>query len=130
MRGRDKNVKIFASFSFYIFVKEVCILTKLENKYQKNLIDRIKSEYPGCVAIKNDSGYIQGIPDWTILYEDKWAVLEVKRHRDANKQPNQEYYVDRLNKMSFSRFVYPENEEEVLDELRKTFKPRRASRSI
>ena len=97
-------------------------MSKLESKFQKELMDKIRSEYPGCVILKNDSGYIQGIPDWTILYEDKWAVLECKREANAKKQPNQEYYVDKLNDMSFSRIVYPSNEEEVLRELREAFK--------
>ena len=97
-------------------------MSKLESKFQKELMDEIRSEYPGCVILKNDSGYIQGFPDWTILYEDKWAVLECKREVNAKKQPNQEYYVDKLNGMSFSRIVYPENKEEVLRELREAFK--------
>lgn len=98
-------------------------MAKLESKFQKDLMDEIKQEFPGAVVLKNDSSYIQGIPDWTILYEDKWAVLEAKREKDADKQPNQDYYVEKLDNMSFSRFVYPENKEEVLNELRKTFKP-------
>ena len=96
-------------------------MAKLESKFQKELIDQIKEEFPGCLVMKNDSSYIQGIPDWTILYKNKWAVLEVKRGRKANKQPNQPYYIETLNKMSFSRFVYPENKEEVLEELHKIF---------
>lgn len=98
-------------------------MAKLESQFQKDLMDEIKQEFPGCVVIKNDSGYIQGFPDWTILYKDHWAVLEAKREKDAPKQPNQDHYVEKLNDMSFSRFVYPENKEEVLNELRKTFKP-------
>lgn len=94
---------------------------KLESKFQKDLMDEIKKAYPGCMIMKNDSGYIQGIPDWTILYKDKWAVLEAKREKDAPKQPNQDYYVDTLNNMSFSRFVYPENKEQVLKDLKKIF---------
>ena len=97
-------------------------MSKLESKFQKELMDKIRSEYPGCVILKNDTGYIQGFRDWTILYEDKWAVLECKREANAKKQPNQEYYVDKLNDMSFSRIVYPSNEEEVLRELREAFK--------
>lgn len=98
-------------------------MSKLESKFQKELIDEAKSRYPGCIALKNDPTYIQGFPDWTIFYEDKWAVLEVKRERGARKQPNQEYYVDRLSKMGgFSRFVYPENKDEVLYELDLYFK--------
>ena len=99
----------------------ICQAAKLESKFQKELIDEIKKEFPGCVVIKNDSGYIQGFPDWTILYKKKWAILETKRSKSARKQPNQEYYVDELNSMSFSRFVYPENKEEVLRELHTAF---------
>lgn len=95
---------------------------KLESKFQKDLMDEIKKEFPGCLVMKNDSAYIQGIPDWTVLYKDKWAVLEAKREANANKQPNQDYYVEKLNDMSYSRFVYPENKDEVINELRRFFK--------
>ncbi len=97
-------------------------MAKLESKFQKELMDEIRNEFPGCVIIKNDSSYIQGFPDWTILYKNKWAAIEAKRSVKAPKQPNQDYYVDTLDQMSFARFAYPENKEEVLDELRKTFK--------
>ena len=96
-------------------------MSKLESKFQKDFIDEAKERYPGCVALKNDSSYIQGFPDWTILYNDKWVVLEAKRNKNAKKQPNQEYYVKRLNDMSFSSFVYPENKEEVLNGIQQTF---------
>lgn len=105
-------------------------MAKLESKFQKELMDEIREMFPGCVILKNDSGYIQGFPDWTILYKDKWAVLEAKRSGNAAVQPNQPYYVDKLNDMSFSRFVYPENKEEVLRELSKTFEPRRTTRTV
>lgn len=94
---------------------------KLESKFQKELMDEIKDRYPGCVVLKNDSSYIQGFPDWTILYKDKWAVLEAKKEKGAKRQPNQEYYVNKLDGMSFSRFIYPENKDQVLEELKKIF---------
>lgn len=100
-------------------------MAKLESKFQKDFIDKVKARYPGSIALKNDSSYIQGFPDWTILYRDKWAVLEMKKDRGARKQPNQEYYVEKLNDMSFSRFVFPENEEEVLNDLDILFKRKR-----
>lgn len=96
-------------------------MNKLESKFQKDLMDEIKAEFPGCMIMKNDSSYIQGIPDWTILYKDKWVVLEAKREKNATKQPNQEYYVNQLDSMSYSRIVYPENKEEVMNELRTIF---------
>ena len=93
----------------------------LENKFQAKLINELKTIFPNCIIMKNDSSYIQGIPDLLILNNDKWAALEVKRTSKASKQPNQEYYVGRMNEMSFSRFVCPENKDEVLSELKKFF---------
>jgi hypothetical protein len=74
------------------------------------------------MVLKNDSSYIQGIPDLLVLYKNKWASLECKKTISAKKQPNQEHYVGLMNKMSFSRFICPENKEEVLDELQQAFK--------
>ena len=94
----------------------------LENKFQSNLIKEIKERFPGCIVMKNDSSYIQGIPDLLVLYKDKWGSLEVKKSANAKHQPNQDYYVDKMNKMSFSKFIYPENKNSVLDELGNLFK--------
>lgn len=96
-------------------------MAKLESKFQKELTDEIKREFPGCLVMKNDSGYIQGIPDWTILYKNKWAVLEAKRDKNAPARPNQPYYVSKLDDMSFARFVYPENKDQVMSELHDIF---------
>lgn len=93
----------------------------LERNFQSKLIKEIKDLFPGCVVLKNDSSYIQGIPDLLILYRDKWAAIEVKKSISASRRPNQEYYVDLLDKMSFSRFICPENKKEVLDELAHSF---------
>ena len=94
----------------------------LENKFQAKLIKKLKKEYPGCIVMKNDSSYIQGIPDLLVLYKDKWASLECKKTEKARHQPNQDYYVDKMNEMGgFSSFIYPENEQEVLDELKHRF---------
>ena len=94
----------------------------LESSFQGQLIKELKKMFPGCIETKNDSSYIQGIPDLTIFYKDKWATLECKQNARAKRQPNQEYYVGRMNEMSFSKFICPENKEEVLYELQQTFK--------
>lgn len=94
----------------------------LESSFQGQLIKELKKMFPGCIVTKNDSSYIQGIPDLTIFYKDKWATLECKQNARAKRQPNQEYYVGRMNEMSFSKFICPENKEEVLYELQRTFK--------
>lgn len=94
--------------------------SNLESGFQDRLIKDIKAMLPGALIFKMDQ--YQGIPDLLVLYKDSWFSLEVKRSRDASRRPNQEYYVDLMNDMSFSRFVYPENKEEVLDEIYSAFK--------
>lgn len=95
--------------------------TKPEREFQSKLIKELNNRFEGCIVMKLDSSYIQGIPDLLVLYEDKWATLECKKNANAAKQPNQEYYVGRMNDMSFSRFICPENKEEVLNELQQAF---------
>ena len=94
---------------------------KLENKFQSNLKKELKEKFPDCIVTKLDSGDIQGIPDLLILHKDKWGTLECKKSSKEHKQPNQEYYVNKMDGMSFSRFIYPENKDEVLGELDKVF---------
>ncbi len=96
-------------------------VTRLERDFQAKLIKELKRRFPGCIVMKNDPCYIQGIPDLVILYKDKWAALECKKSANAKRRPNQEYYVGLMDEMSFSRFICPENKEEVLNELQQTF---------
>ena len=103
-------------------------MSKKESEFQAKLIEEIENKFEGCYVFKNDPTYRQGFPDITILYEDKWAVLECKKSEKDKHQPNQDYYVEQLNNMSYSSFIYPENKEEVLSELQRALKPRRASR--
>lgn len=93
-----------------------------ESKFQADLKKELKEKYKGCIITKLDSSDIQGIPDLLILYNDKWATLENKRSKNASHRPNQDYYVNKMNTMSFSRFIFPENKDEVLGELDKFFK--------
>lgn len=90
---------------------------RLERDFQAKLIKELKVMFKGCIIVKNDPNYIQGIPDLLILYNDRWAALEVKKSEHAHHQPNQEYYVDLMDQMSFAAFIYPENKEEILYEL-------------
>lgn len=95
---------------------------KLERDFQPNLIKELKALFPGCIIMKNDPNYIQGIPDLTILYNGHWALLECKRYEDARKQANQKYYVDKASGMSFGSFIFPENKQEVLNDLQQAFR--------
>lgn len=97
-------------------------MDKLERDFQSRLIKELHERFEDCIVMKLDSSYIQGIPDLLVLYKNKWAVLECKRSSHANHQPNQDYYVEKLGEMSFAKFIYPENKEDVLNELEQAFR--------
>lgn len=99
-----------------------------ENTYQAKLIKTIKDRFPDAIVMKNDCNYIQGIPDLTILHGDRWATLEVKKDGKASHRPNQDFYVDKMNRMSYSSFISPETESEVLDEMERSFSSNRRAR--
>lgn len=99
--------------------------TKLESTYQAALIKLLEQLFPGCIILKNDTDYQQGIPDLTILWRERWAFLEVKAYEGAPEQPNQRYFIEAAARLSFGAFIYPENEEEVLHDLQHAFRSRR-----
>jgi hypothetical protein len=116
-----KSGKLFILLSLY-FLRGGVHMQK-ESEFQHNLIKEIKEMLPGCIIMKNDPKYIQGIPDWIIIYEDKWAALECKRSSKSHHQPNQDYYISKMNRMSYASFVFPENKAEVLHELQQALQP-------
>ena len=95
----------------------------LENRFKTNLIQDLKNLFPGCMVVHLDPNEIQGIPDLLVLYKDRWAALEGKKAAHAAVRPNQEYYVNKMNDMSYASFIYPENKEEVLYEISRVFQP-------
>jgi hypothetical protein len=116
--GASKN----ATYTFFLE-----IIMK-ENKYQADLIKRIKAQFPGIVILKNDPNYLQGVPDLSLFYENRWAMLEAKASGSAPVSANQKHYVDLFDRMSYADFIYPENERRVLDELQRSFSNSRATR--
>lgn len=98
-----------------------------EGEYQTSFLDKVRLMLPNingkkCIILKNDSGQLQGIPDWVVYYGKLYAMLEIKRTKYAQRRPNQPYYVDLFNYMAYSAFVYPENEQQILSELNEYFK--------
>lgn len=92
-----------------------------ESKFERDTIEEIYERLPGSVVIKNDAARRQGIPDRLVLWQGRWGMLEFKAGPTAEKQPNQEYYVEVFDRMSFASFIYPENKDEVLDALQSAF---------
>lgn len=101
---------------------------RVETPFQAKLIQELRSIFPGCVILKNDANYLQGVPDLIILWYKYYALLECKSEAEARRQPNQPYYIQLLNEWSFAAFIHPGNKEQVLDALQRTFKPSRKSR--
>lgn len=97
----------------------------VESRYQARLIKTLKKLFPGCEILKADPSYQQGFPDLLILWKNFWAILEVKADSLASVQPNQDFYIDKLGKMSFAAYIFPENEKEVLNALQQAFKSSR-----
>lgn len=96
-------------------------MPKLESEFSLELKEELRHRFPDCFIIRMDPNQVQGIPDLLVLWRDCWALLETKRGLSSPKQPNQEYYVQLFDAMSFSAFVHPLNYREVLDEMERAF---------
>lgn len=97
--------------------------------FKARLIKELEHRFPGCVVFNLDPNTVhQGVPDLLLLYKTKWAMLETKGAGNSRRRPNQEFYVNFYNELSYANFIYPENEEEVLDDLQRAFEPRRRAR--
>ena len=92
---------------------------KLESAFQNDtVIKAIKQRIPDTLILKNDPTYLQGVPDLTVIHGSRCAMLEVKRDAKASRRPNQEYYISYIRERGgFAEFIYPENLDEVLDNM-------------
>lgn len=93
-----------------------------ESSFQSRLKKKVKTLFPGCIVLKTPANLIQGFPDLLILYKKHWACLECKRSKNASKRPNQDFWINKLDAWSFARFIFPENERTVLNELEQAFR--------
>jgi hypothetical protein len=102
----------------------------LEGAYKTQLTARIGKRWGSrCMVVRLDANLRQGIPDMLLLFEGGfWAALEGKRSATAPDRPNQPYYVDLMNQLCFAAFIYPENEEAVLNDLEQEFQAHWAAR--
>ena len=94
-----------------------------EGRYKESLIGKLETLFPGCEILFNDSASRQGIPDLLLLYGRYWALLEVKPSSDKPFRPNQEWYIEKFNRMGFSSVIHPQNEAEVLHALQQALSP-------
>lgn len=92
-----------------------------ESEFQGRVRNDLKNMFPGCIILKNDPSYQQGIPDYLLLWGPYWAALEIKRDASAPYQPNQEWFLNQMNTMSFAATIHPGNQEEVYRGLQQAF---------
>jgi hypothetical protein len=95
------------------------------NGFQYQMRKRLEREFPGCIVLKNDPSWIGGIPDLLMVWGPHWAALETKAEPKSKRQPNQPFYVDKMDRMSYASFVSQDNVEEVIDEIHRSFGSRR-----
>jgi hypothetical protein len=100
----------------------------VESSFQAQLIKDLRDLFPDCIILKNDPQYVDDIPDLLILFGNRWAALECKSWEKARRQPNQGWYVNKMNKMSFAAFIFPDNKEQVLNDLQLALRPSRKAR--
>lgn len=113
-------------------------MSRQEEVYQANLIRRLEHMFPGCVVVRLDPRFVdfyvegkrysQGVADILILFGSRWAMLEVKAAIDAPVQPNQPYFINMFDALSYAAFISPENEEEILYDLQHALRPQRIAR--
>lgn len=96
-----------------------------EAKFKTELKKEIEKRLPGSIVMYLNPNDIQGIPDLHVLYGSRWASLEAKKSKNEPHRPNQDYYVDKMNGMSFAAFIFPENKEEVLDAMERALRSSR-----
>lgn len=101
---------------------------RVESPFEAKLVSDLRKMFPGCLILKNDANYLQGVPDRLILFGDRWAALECKASATSRREPNQPYYVEYMNEMSYAAFIYPGNREQVLHELQLALRPPRKAR--
>lgn len=94
-----------------------------EGRFKSKFIKNLEETFPDCIVTKLEADFKAGIPDILIVRGKRWATLEAKASKADVTKPRQnkdaqDYYVGKMNKMSFSSYVYPENEQEVLNELK------------
>lgn len=93
----------------------------MERDFQADLIKVLRRLFPGCIVLKNDPNYLQGVPDLLVLWFNNWAALEVKKSPKSAVRPNQAHYIRQMDRMSFAAIINPENKDSVLDDLQRAF---------
>ena len=87
-----------------------------ESVFEKKVVKYLKSN--GCKVYKMAGpGVEAGTPDRLFLKEGFWGFLEIKASAKAKFQPLQKEKLQLLDSWSYAKAVYPENWDEIREEL-------------
>lgn len=88
-----------------------------ESVFQAKVIKWLKDQ--GCYVIKNSAvmGVPTGCPDLVFFKEGFYGFIEAKPKKSARFQPLQKETLAKLDEWSWAKAVYPENWEEIQEEL-------------
>lgn len=89
-----------------------------EAKLQSKLVAELRGL--GARVIKQDPsiGRQKGIPDLLVLKSGWWGLIECKAHKNSPRRQGQTEWISWADSQSYGRFVYAENYDEVLAELK------------
>lgn len=91
-----------------------------EKSFQNTVVKWLRQKGCYVLVLTASPGIPDGMTDVLALFDGGgWAALEIKGSAKAKFQPLQRPTIAKLDKMFFSRAVYPENWEEVKKELAK-----------
>lgn len=94
----------------------------LEKDFKKSFQTRVKrAVHPlAILQYKQDSTTVAGFPDTIIVLEGITIFIEFKKSRTAKFRPGQKEWIEKLNNNGHFAFVcYPENADEVLEEIKR-----------
>lgn len=91
----------------------------MEKKTQQRLIKHLKRRGCFVMAITVVPGIPTGTPDVFFCKEGFYGFAEVKSSRTAKYRPLQKEQLKKLNDWSWAKAVYPENYDEIKEELDK-----------
>lgn len=95
-------------------------MTTPEGKFKKDFCSKLKKLKCTCIQYQQSATTLAGFPDTIILLPESLAVfLEFKKSKTAKYRPGQKEWKEKLEERGFYHwFVYPENADKVLEEIK------------
>ena len=95
-------------------------MTTPEGKLKKDFCKELKKLKCTVLQYKQDATTVAGFPDTIVLLPESLVVfLEFKKSKNAKYRPGQKEWGEKLTDREFYHwFVYPENADKVLEEIK------------